>query len=72
MYRDGRGTETDQFKAYGWLALAFENGFQPAEGLMKNFDIGSTEAEKITEKFRQQVNETVRNTDRPRGPACAQ
>lgn len=72
MYRDGRGTETDQFKAYGWLALAFENGFQPAEGLMKNFDIGSTEAEKITENFRQQVNETVRNTDRPRGPACAQ
>lgn len=72
MYRDGRGTESDQLKAYGWLKLAAKNGFQPAEQLIKGFNLDSTEAETVTENLQKQVTETVRNTVRPRGPACAQ
>lgn len=72
MYRDGRGIEADQQEAYGWLALAAENDFGPAQQLTQNFDIGSVEAETITERLRREVIETVENTDRPRGPACAQ
>ncbi len=72
MYRDGRGIESDELKAHGWLTLAAKNGFQPAEQLIKNFNPDSAEAEKVTEKLQGQVTETVRNTVRPRGPACAQ
>ncbi|WP_396621481.1 tetratricopeptide repeat protein [Marinobacter sp. W-8] len=72
MHLNGRGTEVDLAVGHAWLSVALENGFVPAADVLANRAEPPNTAVQLKVQLQNSIADTVRQSDIPRGPQCAQ